>query len=58
MTIECCHHRRLSTRVDMLGLLAALILAGAVIQSGHAQIYCEAFFLIEALDGADLSRQF
>src|SRR6266511_4283424 len=38
MPIQSGHHGRLSTRVDMLGLFGAVIVAGTIVQGRHAQV--------------------
>jgi len=55
-SVKISFRERVSPCVAVLGLLAALVLPGAVIQSGHAPILRQTPFLAKALDGTNLSR--
>ncbi len=58
IVIDGDHHRCLGAGVDMLWRLRATVLAGTVIERGHAEIQGQAGLASEPRDGADLAGQF
>ena len=58
MPVDCNHHRRFGTSIDMLRYFRTVELARAVIQIGHPQIQAQTRIASEARNRADLSRQF